>query len=336
MASIQRRPNFKFWHASWYDTNGRQILRFTKQTDRNQAPAVAVERAERLVKETQANETQFLKFLNGIMVRSGSTERLGTTSVCSWMNEWLRRKLGWTVGRLPTPPDASSPSARSIPCTTLLCSTWPTPAPIPRSGASSQASRPSPLTTFSPTLNAKPSKLPSIPSLPLQSFEADRGGNRRRTPSPFQNPDKNLSPIGNKRQDNYRYSFLFMLSRWTPAIPPQRHRFAVREKCRGFNLSSIRRRRKKPHDIQTHVHAHHPFKPNTSGDGTNCAIALTICVISDYNAEFSAAENNRVAMTPLSSNPFSIPCRGFPCNNSTSESRIDTPCSAGCFVTPAR
>lgn len=78
MASIHRRPNSKFWHASWYDANGRQILRSTKQTDRKLALAVAVEfeRAERLVKETRANETQFRKVLNDIMVRSGSTERL--------------------------------------------------------------------------------------------------------------------------------------------------------------------------------------------------------------------------------------------------------------------
>jgi hypothetical protein len=94
MASIHRRPNSKFWHASWYDANGRQILRSTKQTDRKLALAVAVEfeRAERLVKETRANETQFRKVLNDIMVRSGSTERLRTTSVRAWMNEWLRRK----------------------------------------------------------------------------------------------------------------------------------------------------------------------------------------------------------------------------------------------------
>lgn len=94
MASIHRRPNSKFWHASWYDANGRQILRSTKQTDRKLALAVAVEfeRAERLVKETRANETQFRKVLNDIMVRSGSTERLRTTSVRSWFTEWLRRK----------------------------------------------------------------------------------------------------------------------------------------------------------------------------------------------------------------------------------------------------
>jgi integrase len=94
MASIHRRPNSKFWHASWYDANGRQILRSTKQTDRKLALAMAVEfeRAERLAKETKAKETQYRKVLNDIMVRSGSMEQIRTTSVRDWFGEWLRRK----------------------------------------------------------------------------------------------------------------------------------------------------------------------------------------------------------------------------------------------------
>jgi hypothetical protein len=54
-----------------------------------------------------------------------------------------------------------------------------------------------------------------MPSLPFQSFEASRGGNLRRT----QMSDGKLSPIGDKRRGSHRNSFLFMLSRWTPAIP---------------------------------------------------------------------------------------------------------------------
>ena len=94
MASIHRRPNSKFWHASWYDANGRQVMRSTKQADRKKALAVAVEfeRAERLAKDTKVSETQFRKVLNDIMARSGSPERLRTTSVRDWLNEWLRRK----------------------------------------------------------------------------------------------------------------------------------------------------------------------------------------------------------------------------------------------------
>jgi hypothetical protein len=54
-----------------------------------------------------------------------------------------------------------------------------------------------------------------MPSLPFQSFEASRGGNLRRT----QIRAGKLSPIGDKRQDSHRNSFLFMPPRWRPAIP---------------------------------------------------------------------------------------------------------------------
>jgi hypothetical protein len=54
-----------------------------------------------------------------------------------------------------------------------------------------------------------------MPSLPFQSFEASRGGNLGRT----LNRAGKLSPIGDKRQNSHRNSFLFMLSRRAPAIP---------------------------------------------------------------------------------------------------------------------
>lgn len=94
MASIHLRPNSKFWHASWYDAHGRQNMRSTKQTDRKKALAVALEydRAERLAKGARASETQFREVLNDIMTRSGSDERLRTTTVREWFSDWLRRK----------------------------------------------------------------------------------------------------------------------------------------------------------------------------------------------------------------------------------------------------
>jgi hypothetical protein len=54
-----------------------------------------------------------------------------------------------------------------------------------------------------------------MPSRPFQSFEASRGGNLRRT----QIRAGKLSPIGDKPQHSHCNSTLFMLSRWTPAIP---------------------------------------------------------------------------------------------------------------------
>jgi hypothetical protein len=54
-----------------------------------------------------------------------------------------------------------------------------------------------------------------MPSLPFQSFEASRGGNLRRT----QIRAGKLSPIGDERRRSHINSFLFMLPRWTPAIP---------------------------------------------------------------------------------------------------------------------
>ncbi len=94
MASIHRRPNSKYWHAAFRDSNGRLILCSTKCTDRSKALVTAFEyeRAANLARAGNLVEAQARKVVADIMERAGSEETLRSPSVADYLNQWLASK----------------------------------------------------------------------------------------------------------------------------------------------------------------------------------------------------------------------------------------------------
>jgi integrase len=94
MASVHKRPNSKYWHAAFRDSNSRLILRSTKCTDRSKALVTAFEfeRAANLAKAGNLIEAQARKVVADIMERAGSEETLRAPSVADYLNQWLKSK----------------------------------------------------------------------------------------------------------------------------------------------------------------------------------------------------------------------------------------------------
>jgi integrase len=94
MASIHRRPGSSFWHGAWRASDGRLILRSTKQTDRKKATAFALEceRAEKLAGAGTLTEAQARNILNGILERAATGETLRSPSVADFFRQWLAGK----------------------------------------------------------------------------------------------------------------------------------------------------------------------------------------------------------------------------------------------------
>jgi len=94
-----------------------------------------------------------------------------------------------------------------------------------------------------------------MPSLPFQSFEASRDGNLRRT----HNRAGKMSPVGDKRRDSHRNSFLFMLSRWAPAIT-----LGTTDLSCGRSVKDLNCRRYAADEMTTQdVFGYAPAKPHT-------------------------------------------------------------------------
>lgn len=94
MASVHRRPQSKYWHAAFRDSNNRLILRSTKSTDRSKALVTAFEfeRAVNLARAGNLIEAQARKVVADIMERAGGEETLRSPSVADYLNQWLESK----------------------------------------------------------------------------------------------------------------------------------------------------------------------------------------------------------------------------------------------------
>jgi len=94
MASVHRRPDSKYWHAAFRDSNGRLILRSTKCADRSKALVTAFEyeRAVNLARAGNLIEAQARKVVADIMERAGGEETLRSPSVADYLNQWLTSK----------------------------------------------------------------------------------------------------------------------------------------------------------------------------------------------------------------------------------------------------
>jgi len=104
MASIHRRPGTPYWHGAWRATDGRLILRSTKQTERKKAMAFALEceRAEKLAGAGTLTEAQARQILNGILERAATGETLRCPSVSDYFREWLAGKEATKAGGTAT------------------------------------------------------------------------------------------------------------------------------------------------------------------------------------------------------------------------------------------
>jgi hypothetical protein len=94
MASVYRRPQTQYWFAGWYDARGKFHLRSTKQTNRKQALAIALEfeHAENLARRRLLTEAAARDVLNNILERSGSAERLRMPTVRDHFRDWITDK----------------------------------------------------------------------------------------------------------------------------------------------------------------------------------------------------------------------------------------------------
>ena len=83
-----------YWHASYMGPDGRWILRSTKQTDRNQALAVAMEfeRASKLARRGELVEAQAREVLKDIMKRADIGETLQSATIKAHFDGWLASK----------------------------------------------------------------------------------------------------------------------------------------------------------------------------------------------------------------------------------------------------
>jgi hypothetical protein len=72
MASVIKRKESKFWTACYTSHDGRQLMRSTKSTDKNQALEIAInfERVEKQAKQGVLTSAQIKKVLNDVSVFS--------------------------------------------------------------------------------------------------------------------------------------------------------------------------------------------------------------------------------------------------------------------------
>jgi hypothetical protein len=104
MASIHKRPDSKYWHGAWRATDGRLVLRSTKQTYRKLALSFAIEceRAEKLAGADSLTEAQAREIIGDIMKRVGTGEALRCPSVRGYFREWLAGKAATkAAGTIP-------------------------------------------------------------------------------------------------------------------------------------------------------------------------------------------------------------------------------------------
>lgn len=95
MASIHRNTSkSRYYSAVYYATDGRQIWRSTKQTNRKKAMAVAVEYelAEKKAGQGTLTENHARKVLAEILERTGTGETLRSPSASTYFTEWLAAK----------------------------------------------------------------------------------------------------------------------------------------------------------------------------------------------------------------------------------------------------
>lgn len=94
MASVHHRPRSPYFFAAFRGSDGRLVLRSTKQTDRAPALAVALEfeRAAKLAKRGELVESQARDILADIMKRADTGETLRSVSIEAHFRAWLATK----------------------------------------------------------------------------------------------------------------------------------------------------------------------------------------------------------------------------------------------------
>lgn len=95
MANVLRRPDSKFWIASFTDSRGRQLKRSTKSTDKETALKIAdaYEKAAtggKMATQARAVITELLA--------SNGMETVPEVTVTEWGSKWLARKMGVVAG----------------------------------------------------------------------------------------------------------------------------------------------------------------------------------------------------------------------------------------------
>jgi integrase len=105
MASVHRKQNSPFWLAKFRASDGRVVMRSTKQRKRNHAQEIANqwERDARKLREGQFVESTYLRNLNELRERIG-LEAIATSTVKDFFDGWLRSKqtrgsAGSTISR---------------------------------------------------------------------------------------------------------------------------------------------------------------------------------------------------------------------------------------------
>ena len=93
MASIRRKPNSPFWYACITRSDGKQVQRSTKQTDRRRAMAIAMEweEGEREAREGHLTELAARKHI-AKCYRMATGRDLQHYTVKQWIASWLKDK----------------------------------------------------------------------------------------------------------------------------------------------------------------------------------------------------------------------------------------------------
>src|SRR5207253_672851 len=93
MASVHRKLNSPFWMAKFRASDGRVVMRSTKQRKRNSAQEIANqwERDSRKLREGEFVESTYLRNLNELRERIG-LQLIATASVDDFFASWLQAK----------------------------------------------------------------------------------------------------------------------------------------------------------------------------------------------------------------------------------------------------
>lgn len=93
MASVHKRPDSKYWHGAWRASDGSLRLRSTKQINRSNALAIALEweRIDKKIHNGEMVENQVRRVVNDILERAGESTH-PTPAIAFWMREWVQEK----------------------------------------------------------------------------------------------------------------------------------------------------------------------------------------------------------------------------------------------------
>lgn len=88
MASVHKRPDSKFWIASFTDSTGRQLKRSTKKSDKKEALKMAIDFESTAL--GQLSVKQATAVIGGLMAAQGKA--LPSVTVRAWVKRWVARR----------------------------------------------------------------------------------------------------------------------------------------------------------------------------------------------------------------------------------------------------